>query len=73
MSIFSAIIEAVTGHIQDPSDYEYESDNDDIYESDEPQTRVQSALSVQAACSDDVDYSSVDFDNRPKPWWTDWL
>ena len=33
MSIFAAIIEAVTGHIQDPSDYEYEgdeSDNDDL-------------------------------------------
>ena len=29
MSIFSAIIEAVTGNIQDPSDYEYESDDDD--------------------------------------------
>ena len=29
MSIFNAIIEAVTGNIQDPSDYEYESDDDD--------------------------------------------
>ena len=29
MSIFSAIIEAVTGHIQNSSDYEYESDDDD--------------------------------------------
>ena len=28
MSIFSAIIEAVTANIQDPSDYEYENDDD---------------------------------------------
>ena len=34
MSIFSAIIEAVTGNIQDPSDYEYESDDGDSDDDD---------------------------------------
>ena len=35
MSIFSAIAEALTGHIQDPSDYEYECDECDEDEDDD--------------------------------------
>ena len=38
MSIFTAIIEAVTGNIQDPSDYEYESDEDDDNDLEEDST-----------------------------------
>ena len=35
MSIFSAIAEALTGHIQNPSDYEYECDEDEDDDDDE--------------------------------------
>ena len=39
--------------------------DDDICEADKPQTRLQSSLSVQAACSDHVDYSTDETGNTP--------